>query len=517
MNEIKQNRKIADYLFIFSCFTLAASISVSKFTTSVSIFLMAIAWFLQWNWKEKLAAIKSNRLIFLLSVSGYLIFAIGALYSEDVNYALKDLKVKAPIFSLPVLFLTGVRLNKKQILAALIFLCSSAITATIIGMINYNLKLGTDQEISDLRLISPFISQIRLSLILSFGFGFSLWGIQNSHSKLKWFLTIPIIWTLYYFYFTASLTGVVLVPVIILFFILSKIYHLSKVSVLAISCFAIITVVYTSLHVLNIADLVLNNKPLKADLINPNKEYKEYPDRPDTENGYTTWKWINETELKQEWEKISPTNYDSELNGFPFKDVIIRYLTSKGVAKDSAGIATLSELDISSIEKGIANEYYVHHNSLASRIHLTFWEMKKLDNNGFKNGNSITMRIEYWKTGLDIFSSNMLIGVGTGDIKNEYARAYKNTNSKLNTKFQRRSHNQYLSVLITSGILGLIIFIASILIPLINYNNSLKTLYQLAVIILLISMLWEDTIESQAGATIFGLFISIFRFSKVES
>ncbi len=60
-------RKFSDNLFVFGCFTLSASIPVSKFTTSVSLFLIALAWFLQWNWKEKKQLFFANKELFFYS------------------------------------------------------------------------------------------------------------------------------------------------------------------------------------------------------------------------------------------------------------------------------------------------------------------------------------------------------------------------------------------------------------------------------------------------------------------
>ncbi len=86
-------RKFADNLFVFGCFTLSASIPVSKFTTSVSLFLMALSWILQWNWREKKQLFLANKELFLIVTLSYYIFLFGLFYSSDIDYALKDLKI----------------------------------------------------------------------------------------------------------------------------------------------------------------------------------------------------------------------------------------------------------------------------------------------------------------------------------------------------------------------------------------------------------------------------------------
>lgn len=512
-------REFADHLFIFGCFTLSASIPVSRFTTSVSLFLMALAWFLQWNWKEKLDRLQTNNRIFLVTTIAYYVFVIGSFYSTDLSYALKDLKIKIPLFALPVLFLTGVQLARKHILIALTLLCSSAVAATIIGFINYQIKLDTALEITNLRELSPFISHIRLTLILCFGVGFSIWGLTQIQSAKKWLLLIPIVWVGYFVFFIGNLTGVIILPVILLLFIIT---YLSKYSVklaLFSTLFCFVIAGYSAVKIYNIYEMVfvLKSDPVQLAQTKSGNEYTHDLTRKGTENGMLTWSYVCEKELQEAWALKSKIPYNGMLNEFPFKDVLIRYLTSKGVYKDREGVNSLTEKDIKAIEKGVANVYYTENNRLLSRIHTSFWEIKNLKNNGYVNGSSITMRLEYWKTGWEIFKNTPIFGVGTGDIKAAYQKAYKANNSKLELRYQRRSHNQYLSLLISLGLVGLILFLGAVIFPFTQYTGDLKFLYLLGLVILLTSMFWEDTIESQAGSTTFALLTSVFIFSKKTS
>ena len=512
-------RKLSDNLFVFGCFTLSASIPVSKFTTSVSLFLMALAWLLQWNWKEKKQQLLSNKKLFLIVTLAYYTFVFGLFYSSDIAYALKDLKIKIPLFALPVLFVTGVQLNKKQVLISLSLMTASAVTASIIGFINYKLKIGTPEEITNLRELSPFISHIRLTLILCFGVGLSVWGFTQLKSNVKYLLILPVLWIVYFIVLIGNLTGVVIFPLVLILFVVFHVYQYSKKLAITGILLGALCIVFSVFQVFKIYQLVFNIKPIIEQLEETKRgnEYTHDSSRLDTENGTLTWSFVCEKELEEAWDLRSETKYQSKLNGFPFRDVIIRYLTSKGVHKDYEGVKSLSEKDIEAIEKGIANVYYVEHNKLLSRLHTTFWELKNLENNGYVNGSSITMRFEYWKTGWQIFRNVPLLGVGTGDIQEEYQKTYKLNNSTLDLKYQRRSHNQYLSILVSLGIVGLILFLISILYPLVKYNGELKFLYLVSVVVFLTSMLWEDTIESQAGATSFALLISLFIFLKKSS
>lgn len=509
-------RKFSDNLFVFGCFTLSASIPVSKFTTSVSLFLIALAWFLQWNWKEKKQLFFANKELFFIVTLSYYIFLLGSFYSSDLNYALKDLKIKIPLFAIPVLFLTGFQLKKQQVLIALSLLSASAVVASIIGFIGYNLKIRTASEITNLRQLSPFISHIRLTLILCFGFGLFVWALTQLKSKTKYLLIIPALWILYFVFFIGSLTGVVILPIVFALFIVSCVWQYSKKTAIITILISFFCIFFSIVQVLKIHQLVFDVKPFIEQVEETKRGNKYTHDlaRKNTENGWLTWRYVCEKELEEAWDLKSKTKYKTTLNGFPFRDVLIRYLTSKGVRKDYESVNNLSEEDIEAIEKGIPNVYYTEHNGLISRIHMTFGELKNLEINDYINGSSITMRLEYWKTGWGIFVNSPIFGVGTGDIGNEYQTAYKLNNSTLEFKYRRRSHNQYLSILVSLGIIGLFFFLLSVFYPFVKYKGEFNFLYSLTLVIFLTSMLWEDTIETQAGVTSFSLLTSLFIFSK---
>ena len=79
INVVLNNKKIAFYVFYVGLFGLSASIPVSKFGTSVGMFLLSFAWFLEWNWKDKLLLYKQNKLLLTLSTGLFLIFVFSEL------------------------------------------------------------------------------------------------------------------------------------------------------------------------------------------------------------------------------------------------------------------------------------------------------------------------------------------------------------------------------------------------------------------------------------------------------
>lgn len=86
--------------------------------------------------------------------------------------------------------------------------------------------------------------------------------------------------------------------------------------------------------------------------------------------------------------------------------------------------------------------------------------------------------------------------------------------TQLRPEFRLRAHNQYLAVTAALGIFGLAVFLACWIYPVFAFGKAKGLLVQAAWLITTISMLTEDTLETQAGATFAALFISLFLFAQ---
>ncbi len=70
----------------------------------------------------------------------------------------------------------------------------------------------------------------------------------------------------------------------------------------------------------------------------------------------------------------------------------------------------------------------------------------------------IKMRYRLWTSSLEVFKENRLFGVGTGDFKDELEKVYKDNNYRIQYRHHMNSHNQYLSYIVSNGIVGLFLF-----------------------------------------------------------
>jgi O-antigen ligase len=191
-------------------------------------------------------------------------------------------------------------------------------------------------------------------------------------------------------------------------------------------------------------------------------------------------------------------------------------LASKNLRKDAEGINQLTLDDIRAVEHGVANYKYTNLSSLKGRIYETWWEFDLYKRSGDPNGHSLTQRFEYWKTALAIITENRLIGVGTGDVKAAIDEQYEKSNSTLYKEFRLRTHNQYLSIAIAFGSIGLAWFLFTLIYPMLKQKMLFDYLYITFFIITVISFFTEDTLETQAGATFFAFFNSFFLLARAD-
>ena len=128
----------------------------------------------------------------------------------------------------------------------------------------------------------------------------------------------------------------------------------------------------------------------------------------------------------------------------------------------------------------------------------------------------VWQRLEFWRASWGIIKDNMLTGVGTGDMNEAFQQQYDKMKSRLSPDQRWRSHNQFLSIFVGFGIFGLLWFLFAILYPPVALGKFKDFFFLVFFIIAMLSMIPEDTIESQLGVTFFAFFYSFFLFARKE-
>jgi len=92
---------------------LAFSLPLYRHIPPVLIALLFINWLIEGNWKEKIANYKIHR-IALLPCLLYILYCIGMLYTENMEFGMKDLETKLSFLLLPLIFASKPSLTKEE-------------------------------------------------------------------------------------------------------------------------------------------------------------------------------------------------------------------------------------------------------------------------------------------------------------------------------------------------------------------------------------------------------------------
>jgi hypothetical protein len=269
----------------------------------------------------------------------------------------------------------------------------------------------------------------------------------------------------------------------------------------------VLTIAKKQLQVNNVS----TNRPLRKSL--SDRGYIHFDSLKYKENGNYILINIQLEELKNEWQRKFPADsfsYPPLAHNLNRYEVLIRYLTSKGLTKDSVGISKLSEKDLACIQKGITNCDYVNWNYLHKRTYELVCEYDDFVNHRNINGQSLTMRIYFWKAALHLIKLNPIFGVGTGDVQTELNKTYVQTQSPLKEEWYKRPHNQFLTITVALGFTGLVIFLIGIFYPIVSLKKHLPVLFWPFIALALVSFILEDTLETQAGLSFYAFFYTWF-------
>ncbi len=505
-------------VYIISLTLMGIGLPVSRSLVSLSLLSLSLNWLIEGDFRRKLHVfITRKSLLFICSI--YFVHIIGLIYTNDFGYAFYDLRKKVPLLAIPLIVGTTQSISAEKVKNILKYFIATVFIATLISTIDY---LFTNSFILDTRHISVFISHIRFSLMIIISILISIYmilynGFQVTRGEKK-ALAFAAIWFSGFLFILQSFTGIWIfilsVPILLLNWTfrqkkLSLIFGVS--TILLIGLVIILSIFFKALkkfypipkiNIENLDQYTVNGRP-----------YKQYPNSKILENGNFVHLYICEDELRDSWNTRSNLNYDStDYKGQELKETLIRYLTSKGLRKDSLGVASLNEKDIRMIENGYSNYIYGEKFSIYPRIYQFLWELDVYRKTGISGGHSLTQRIEYQKNGIEIIKRNFWIGVGTGDVKTAYDKQYKISNSKLEEKWRLRAHNQLLTFFITFGIIGFAWILFSYIFAVIYEKKHKDLLTMLFLLVAFVSMFNEDTLETHVGICFFSFFFAIFVF-----
>lgn len=149
-------------------------------------------------------------------------------------------------------------------------------------------------------------------------------------------------------------------------------------------------------------------------------------------------------------------------------------------------------------------------------------EIEKVSEGGIKSDSTITdnsasSRILAWQYSLQLIKTNWLIGVGTGDIKDELVKKYNEAGWNFGAEKKLNPHNQYLHTFILLGIPGFILLMLNFIFPFYFSLKQKHGLYFLFMMIVFLNCLTESVLEVQRGILLFPFFSCLFYIAALNS
>jgi flagellar basal body-associated protein FliL len=538
------------FWFLLAVAGLISMLPFSKYVISMSQMVMATAWAVQrFDWRMFVSRLKGRPFASVLLISPPLAIAIllkgiaggfrdlvrnkpvmaflsifllhvaGLVFTTDFDYAFKDLRTKLPLLLLPLFLGTSKPIGKKMFNAYLMLF----LLALLVGTLIYGWRIS-QLEFRDIRDVSKNVSHIILGLELALGIFISgrfIFG-NRIHWALRGLLFVLSSWFLVYILYSRSFTGLAVFAITLMIILPVLVFRqkrpglkilLSVVLVLFTAGIAIYS--YWSVKQFYTVNSVDKTRLDSLTLLgNP---YTHNTASNLTENGNYLYLYCQFDEMREAWNRRSSIPYDSTgVRGEKIEHTLVRYLSSRNLRKDAGGVNALSDREILAVERGIPNYLFLDRISMKSRIFELLRDYEAYRETGDPTGATLMQRLEFWKASAGIIKETCLTGVGTGDMNEAFRDEYIRMNTKLPPDQRWRSHNQYLSVLVGFGILGLALFLFALIYPAVELK-AFKDYYFLAFfIIAALSMLTEDTIESQMGVTFVTFFYCFFLFARRE-
>ena len=545
-------RPYLNQAYLLGLLMVAVGLTLSPFLMGMSQFWLLLVWLVDGLYTKsinsKLSRFWHNTPAVLL-VAFYLMHVVGLLWTSDFEYALKDLRVKLPILVMPFVLSSMEPLDRKRFNMVMLVYVFSVFIATQFSFFRY-----VQHNYEDIREISHFISHIRFCLNIVFCIAIIAWynvkakvpepsvpepvegvegpiqvnppvpamGIKKVVDRfLQWFL---LLWFIYQIFIFESLSGYVILAAVVLISAIYAFLRWKKGRGWRIA----IGVTALTLLVATILVLWHNVKPLlkveRVDFAALQKKTAQGNDYwHDTvcfpiEDGKYVGLYFNRIELREAWSQRSNLPLeDTTLDGESLEATLARYLTSKDLRKDAEGVMALTDEDIHNIEQGVANYNNWKHPGLRARLSSTLFEYNLYRRYNNPNGGSLSQRIEFTRASFHIIGQHPWFGVGTGDVPQAFVQAYDEIHSPLKEEFRFRAHNQYLAIAVAFGLVGLAFFLFVLLYPWFSSKRHHSYLYMVFLCIMLLSMFPEDTLETQAGATLFAFFEALLLFAKPKT
>ncbi len=503
-----KRQQIHHIIYVWLVAALCAAIPFSNFMMSVSLLFLGLNWIVEWNWAEKWQRLKSHKSAFfwLLFLP---ILCLGFVKSNDAFSALQCFVTKLPVCLASVVVVTSSALSRKELRFVLGTFVISVLLATFYSIVFY-----ATHEVTNIREISVFISHIRFSLCIDIAIVLLVsYILKNNEIKIldRCLLIAVLVWFVLYLFVAQTLTGIILLAVVAVaycVFLLCSKSTMNGHRIVAGTVLAAVLLLVAYVFVISYQYFHVDEKDFAhLDAYTQNHHPYSHDIHSLVENGSYVGVYVCKEELQSAWRQRSASDFND-----PFVEAtLVRYLNSLHWRKDSAAVFQLSDKDVQNIEQGIANVEYTRTFGLKRALYQSFFSWQQYRKYGDVSQSSLLKRIVAWQSSCELIAQNPCFGVGFGNHKSlldSQQRLHQPKGEQISG-----CHNQFLTFFLVGGLLLPLFFVVVLICPFIEYKHSMSFVYVAVFVILLGSMLTEDTLETQAGYTLFAVMNTLILYN----
>ncbi|MFN2336284.1 MAG: O-antigen ligase family protein [Bacteroidales bacterium] len=508
-------RTVHRWIYLASLCLIAVFLPSSRYMLSVSEIILAVNWVAEGSFRIKFIRLRSDRaaIAFILI---YVLSVIGVIWSEDRGYALThDLLHKLPTLFMPLIVATTALPGRKMTRVILLLFISSVLVVSFIGFFSRLL-----QPALSFREASPFIPGLYFGLMVIIA-AFQLPLLVRAFTgNRQYFIASLVIsaWLIFFLFHLRALSGVVsLAAALLCLTVILAARKGTLVKILLPLLFIVIAAltirpmvgIYRQTHAEPHIDLssldsfTSRGNPYLHDTLNIIRE-----------NGNLVYLYIADEELREAWNKKSSLDYDREnLVGQELRATLFRYMSSLGLRKDSEGFKKLTDNDIAAVERGVTNHLNVDRPGFYVRAYeemMSFYIYYKSSRQMTEWG-SLTKRIDLWRASWEAFRERPLLGWGTGSIVKAVDYGLQKNGSML-SGMNMKPHNQYLYILLTLGVAGLIITVLLYAFFVFERKAHRSLMFILFLTVFLVNFLGNNSLESQPGQDLFVFFSMVYGY-----
>ncbi len=447
----------------------------------------------------------------LVFISFFLLHAVGLLWTTDMDWGLDLMRILLPVLGLPVVLASSPRLTERQLNVLLLLFAWSTVSITGFGVFHH----WEAYTSGDYRGFT-YISHIRVALLLA---------LSSAILVLRWpqgpiarlLHVAGIVAALFLLRALGSLAGAFMLLVLVMIGVWW--WSRSRKGLLkwalrgTILLLPLIVIAFVARVVDDYYPDAPNGEPLEERTAG-GEAYMHNTTSGQVENGRYVWTYVAWDELERAWQRRSTVPFrGKDARGEDLSGTLARYMTSKGLRKDSLGMLAMTDADVDRVALGHTSVLQGSRGPLRERLNEIIFELDRYRRTGDPSGYSFAMRLEYWRAGLHIALRNWAFGVGTGDTQLAFDAEYDRIQSPLEEQWRGRAHNEYLTLWIGLGVFGLLWSLFSWWWPARRNGAWREPVFVAWAVIFVISCLTDDTIETQSGVTFFAYFYALFVFA----